>query len=186
MNIVRCDWANKTELERNYHDSSWGKPIHDDKELFKMLILEGKQAGLSWSTILIKMDTLCDAFDNFDPVKLVNYGEEKIQELMLNNGIIKNRLKVNAAIHNAKMYFLLCEKYGSLDDFLWGYVGYKPIINTWTSVTEVPAHTVLSDEISKQLKKDGFKFVGTTTIYALMQSIGMVNDHLMTCSFRNV
>lgn len=185
MDVIRCDWANKSELEKHYHDTQWGKPVHNDKELFKMLILEGKQAGLSWATILNKMNTLCQAFDHFDPDKLIAYDENRIEELLRNDGIIKNRLKVNAVIHNAKMYFLLCEKYGSLDAFLWSYVDYQPIINHWETRSDVPSSTSLSDEISKQLKKEGFKFVGTTTIYALMQSIGMVNDHLKSCSFRN-
>ncbi len=185
MDIVRCDWANKTQLEQHYHDTQWGKPVHDDKELFKMLILEGKQAGLSWATILAKMDTLCAAFDNFDPHKLLAYDDDRMEELLLDDGIIKNRLKVNAVLHNAKMYFYLCEKYGSLDAFLWRYVNYHPIINNWKKSSDVPTSTPLSDEISKQLKKEGFKFVGTTTIYAFMQSIGIVNDHLVACSFRN-
>ena len=185
MEIIRCDWANKSELEKQYHDTQWGKVVHDDNELFKMLILEGKQAGLSWSTILTKMDTLCKAFDDFIPEKLVNYDEEKIEVLLLNDGIIKNRLKVNAVVHNAKMYFKLCEKYGSLDAFLWSSVDYEPIINRWEKIEDVPASTPLSETISKQLKKEGFKFVGSTTIYAFMQSIGMVNDHLLSCSFRN-
>lgn len=185
MDIVRCHWADKTELEKHYHDTQWGKPVHDDKELFKMLILEGKQAGLSWAVILAKMDTLCGAFDNFDPQKLIAYDDNRVEQLLKNDGIIKNRLKVNAVIHNAKMYFRLCEKYGSLDAFLWGYVDHQPIINNWEKVSDIPASTPLSDDISKQLKKEGFKFVGTTTIYALMQAIGMVNDHIAACSFRN-
>jgi DNA-3-methyladenine glycosylase I len=185
MDVIRCDWANKSELEKHYHDTQWGKPVHNDKELFKMLILEGKQAGLSWATILTKMNTLCQAFDHFDPDKLITYDENRIEELLRNDGIIKNRLKVNAVIHNASMYFRLCEKYGSLDAFLWSYVDYQPIINHWETRSDVPANTSLSDEISMQLKKEGFKFVGTTTIYALMQSIGMVNDHLTSCGFRN-
>lgn len=184
MDKNRCDWANKSEIEKAYHDESWGVEVHDDRKLFKMLILEGKQAGLSWSTILAKMDTLCEAFDDFNPDKLINYDDKKISELLENPGIIRNKLKVNAVVHNAKMYFLLIEKYNSLNNFLWSYVDYKPIINNWENIEDVPANTTLSDEISKQLKKEGFKFVGSTTIYALMQSIGMVNDHLISCSFR--
>lgn len=186
MNVRRCDWANKSEIEKNYHDTTWGKPVHDDHELFKMLILEGKQAGLSWATILAKMDTLCKAFDDFVPEKLILYNDEKVEQLLKNDGIIKNRLKVNAVIHNAKMYFLLCDKYGSLDQFLWSYVDQSPIVNHWETISDVPASTALSDEISKQLKKEGFKFVGSTTIYALMQSVGMINDHLQSCDFRSV
>lgn len=184
MDILRCDWANKNELDKKYHDEKWGRPVHDDRELFKMLILEGKQAGLSWNTILSKMDTLCEAFDDFNPEVIKDYDSEKIESLLLNKGIIRNKLKVNAVVHNAKMYFKLCEKYGSLDNFLWSYVNNESIINNWENMEEVPTSTELSDRISKDLKKEGFKFVGSTTIYAFMQAIGMVNDHLAYCSFR--
>lgn len=186
MDIVRCGWATKSEIDKNYHDTQWGKPLHEEKALFKMLILEGMQAGLSWSLILRKMDSLCQAFDDFDPEKMIHYDEKKVEELLQDQGVIRNRLKINAAIHNARMYFLLCEKQGSLDAFLWNYVDHKPIINYWETSSEVPANTLLSDEISKQFKKEGFKFVGSTIIYALMQSIGMVNDHLVSCAFRDV
>lgn len=184
--IVRCDWATKSKIEQDYHDSEWGVPVHDDRKLFKMLILEGKQAGLSWRTILLKMDTLCEAFDNFDPEKIIKYDDKKIKELLNNNGIIKNKNKVNAVINNAKMYYNLCEKYDSLDNFLWRYVDFKTIDNKWDDVTKVPANTSLSDKISKDLKKLGFKFVGSTTIYAFIQGVGIVNDHLLSCSFRNI
>lgn len=183
-NIIRCDWATQGELEQKYHDTQWGKPVHDDRELFKMLILEGKQAGLSWSTILKKMDTLCHAFDDFDPAKMAGYSKEKIEALLLDPGIIRNRLKVNAAVRNATVYFDLCEKYGSLDEFLWQYVDDEPIENQWTESSQIPATTPLSDKISKDLKNLGFKFVGSTTVYAFMQAVGMVNDHLLSCSFR--
>jgi DNA-3-methyladenine glycosylase I len=181
--VTRCDWATKSELEQNYHDEHWGIPVHDDKQLFKMIILEGKQAGLSWFTILKKMDTLCEAFDNFDPELLIHYDEDKVEALLQNDGIIKNKLKVKAVISNAKAYFKLRDKYGSLDHYLWSFVDHKPIVTAWTSIEQVPASTPLSDKISKDLKKLGFKFVGSTTIYALMQSIGMVNDHLTSCAF---
>lgn len=181
--IKRCDWAVKSRLEQEYHDREWGVPVHDDKKLFKMLILEGKQAGLSWSTILKKMDTLCAAFDEFDPSILVTYDQQKVDCLLGNDGIIKNRQKVNAAISNAKAYFKLCEEFGSLDNYLWSFVGHQPIRNRWTRVEEVPASTPVSDAISKDLKKRGFKFVGTTIIYAFMQAVGMVNDHLVSCAF---
>lgn len=184
--IIRCDWSTKSEIEQDYHDKEWGIPVHDDKKLFKMLILEGKQAGLSWRTILSKMDTLCEAFDDFNPEIIVDYDENKIDKLLKNNGIIKNKHKVNAVINNAKMYYKLCEKHGSLNEFLWSYVDFKPIINKWKSTSEVPTTTEISDMISKDLKKLGFKFVGSTTIYAFMQGIGMVNDHLVSCAFRNI
>ncbi|WP_110953726.1 DNA-3-methyladenine glycosylase I [Anaerosinus massiliensis] len=181
--IIRCDWALKNKLEEEYHDTVWGIPVHDDRTLFKFLILESKQAGLSWSTILAKMDTLCAAFDAFDPARLIHYDDEKIEMLLQNSGIIRNRQKVNAVITNANAYFKLCEEFGSFDHYLWSYVKHRPVINAWTRIDEVPASTPLSDTISKDLKKRGFKFVGTTTIYAFMQAIGMVNDHLTSCAF---
>ena len=184
METTRCDWANHSELEKEYHDTYWGRPVHDDKELFKMLILEGKQAGLSWNTILTKMETLCEAFDDFDPAILITYDEEKVQSLLENPGIIRNKLKVNAVIHNAKMYYKLCEKYNSLDEFLWSYVNYEPIVNVWETIDQVPATTPLSTEISAQLKREGFKFVGSTSIYSLMQAVGIVNDHLVSCEYK--
>jgi DNA-3-methyladenine glycosylase I len=183
--VKRCDWAVKSKLEQEYHDSEWGIPVHDDKKLFKMLILEGKQAGLSWATILAKMDTLCTAFDDFDPVILINYDDAKIESLLQNNGIIKNRQKVNAVINNAKAYFKICEEFGSLNNYLWSFINHQPVINAWTRIEDVPSSTSVSDVISKDLKKHGFKFVGTTTVYAFMQSVGMVNDHLTYCDFYN-
>jgi DNA-3-methyladenine glycosylase I len=181
--IKRCDWAVKSRLEQEYHDKEWGVPVHDDRKLFKMLILEGKQAGLSWSTILAKLDTLCAAFDDFDPAILVTYDDTKIETLLKNDGIIKNRQKVNAVINNAKAYFKLCEEFGSLDKYLWSYVDYCPQINSWTRIDQLPTSTPLSDIISKDLKKRGFKFVGTTTVYAFMQASGIVNDHITSCAF---
>lgn len=180
-NLVRCDWANRSSLEQSYHDNEWGRPVHDDAKLFEMLILEGKQAGLSWSTILAKRETLRKAFDNFDPAILVTYSQEKIDALMSDQGIIRNRAKINAVVANARAYFALTAQYGTLNEFLWRYVDYQPIINCWSEISQVPAKTALSDQISKDLKKIGFKFVGSTTIYAFMQSIGMVNDHLTAC-----
>lgn len=183
--VKRCDWAVKSKLEQEYHDREWGIPVHDDKKLFKMLILEGKQAGLSWATILAKMDTLCTAFDDFDPVILINYDDAKIESLLQNNGIIKNRQKVNAVINNAKAYFKICEEFGSLNNYLWSFINHQPVINAWMRIEDVPSSTPISDVISKDLKKRGFKFVGTTTVYAFMQSVGMVNDHLIYCDFYN-
>lgn len=182
--VKRCDWALKSKLEQEHHDKEWGIPVHDERKLFKMLILEGKQAGLSWATILAKMETLCVAFDDFDPAVLITYDDAKVVELLHNDGIIKNRQKVNAVISNAKAYFKLCEEYGSLDKYLWSFVDYQPIVNSWTKIGDVPSSTPVSDAISKDLKKRGFKFVGTTTIYAFMQAVGMVNDHLTYCAFR--
>ncbi|MEL7609563.1 MAG: DNA-3-methyladenine glycosylase I [Bacillota bacterium] len=181
--IARCDWAQKGVLEQEYHDREWGVPVHDDKKLFKMLILEGQQAGLSWSTILRKMETLCAAFDDFDPAALITYDNLKVEALLKDDGIIRNRQKVDAAISNAKAYYKLCEEFGSLDQYLWSYVGHRPVVNAWTRIDEVPSHSPISDAISKDLKKRGFKFIGSTTIYSLMQSVGMVNDHLTSCAF---
>lgn len=183
MKKKRCDWAVKTEIERDYHDKFWGRPCHDERELFRMLILEGQQAGLSWITILKKMEAMDLAYDSFDPEIIAGYGEEKIEKLMQNPALIRNRLKIEAAINNAQRYLELCEEFGSLDKYLWAYVGGQPIINRWETSQEVPASTELSSKISKDMKKRGFKFVGPTIIYAYMQAIGMVNDHLISCDF---
>lgn len=184
--IKRCSWSESSDLDREYYDTKWGKPLYDEQELFEMLILEGKQAGLSWSTILHKRETLNKAFDNFDPHILVTYDDEKIEALLQDPGIIRNRLKVKAVIANAHAYFKLCEEFESLSNYLWGFIDHKPIINEWHDIKEVPATSDVSDALSKDLKKRGFKFVGSTTIYAYMQGIGMVNDHVMDCSFRGV
>ncbi|MDO4711249.1 MAG: DNA-3-methyladenine glycosylase I [Peptostreptococcaceae bacterium] len=184
--IKRCDWANYSLLEQEYHDEKWGIPVFEDKELFKMLCLEGMQAGLSWVTVLKKMGSLCEAYDDFDPEIVVGYDEKKEEELLQNEGIIRNRLKVKSVTINAKAYFKVCEKFGSFRNYLWGFVDHKPIINSWKTVEEVPAKTELSDKISKDLKKRGFKFVGSTIVYAFMQAVGMVNDHLLDCDHRRV
>jgi DNA-3-methyladenine glycosylase I len=184
VEIIRCGWAEREGPEREYHDHVWGVPIHDDRALFKMLMLEGQQAGLSWSTILRKMDALNEAYDGFDPAIVARYGEDKVAQLLQNPGIIRNRLKILAVIENAKAYFRLCERYDSLDAFLWGYVEGKSVVNRWERLSEVPASTELSDRISKDLKNLGFKFVGTTIVYAFLQAVGVVNDHLVSCAFR--
>ena len=183
--IHRCDWAEHNPLLQEYHDNVWGKPVHDERTLFRMLMLEAMQAGLSWLVILRKMDSLAAAFDDFDPEILRDYDDAKVDLLLQNDGIIKNRAKILACIHNAKMYYTLCEKHGSLNQFLWKHVDGKPVCNRWTDIAEVPATTPLSDQISGELKRMGFKFVGSTTVYAFMQSIGMVNDHLLQCAFRS-
>ena len=182
--IKRCAWANNNKLEQEYHDEKWGIPVFEDKELFKMLCLEGMQAGLSWVTVLNKMQGLCEAYDDFDPEIVINYDEKKEEELLQNEGIIRNRLKVKSVAINAKAYFKVCEEFDSFSNYLWGFVNHKPIINSWKSIEEVPAKTELSDRISKDLKKRGFKFVGSTIVYAFMQAVGMVNDHLLDCDFR--
>ncbi len=155
--------------------------MHDDIKLFEMLILEGMQAGLSWITILKKRDAFRKAFDGFDPYKVSVYDDEKIQELLANEKIIRNRLKINAAVSNAKAFIKVVEEFGSFDKFIWGYVNYRPIINQWEKISDMPARTPLSDKISKDLAKRGFKFVGSTIIYSFMQAVGMVNDHTTDC-----
>ncbi len=181
--LQRCPWAIKSERERQYHDNQWGVPLHDDKALFKMLILEGQQAGLSWSTILSKMEALCRAYDDFDPALLASYDEAKIEALLQTEGIIKNRRKVRAAVGNAKAYFMLCKEWGSLDRYLWAFVGGAPVVNAWEKSEDVPVTTPLAQALSKDLKKRGFSFVGPVIVYSFMQAVGMVNDHLTTCSF---
>jgi DNA-3-methyladenine glycosylase I len=183
--IIRCPWANADPLSRRYHDSEWGAPCHDERCLFKMLILEGKQAGLSWYGILKKMDTLSAAFDNFDPQKLAVYDDAKVAQLLQDPGIIRNRLKVNAAITNARAYLKLCEQYGSLDKYLWGFTGGRQVMGNWETQDQVPVTSPLSDEISRDLKRLGFKFVGPTIIYSYLQAVGVAGDHLISCAFRN-
>ena len=165
----------------DYHDNEWGRPVHDDNKLFEMLILEGAQAGLSWITVLKKRDSYRKAFDGFDPKKVSLYDDTKIAELLANEGIIRNRLKINAAILNAKLFLEIAETHRSFDNFIWKYVDYKPIVGNWKSVEDIPITTEISDKISKDLKKLGFKFVGSTIIYSFMQAVGMVNDHLKSC-----
>ena len=178
---IRCSWCGNLPIYQDYHDNEWGRPVHDDQKLFEMLILEGAQAGLSWITVLKKREAYRKAFDNFDPNKVVLYDDAKIQELMANEGIIRNRLKINAAIINAKLFLEVAEKHGSFDKFIWSYVDYKPITNCLENIEDLPATTPLSDKISKDLKKMGFKFVGSTIIYSFMQAVGMVNDHIADC-----
>lgn len=181
---MRCDWANASELEKIYHDFEWGQETHDDQRLFEMLVLESMQSGLSWSTILKKRENFRQAFDDFDIQKVANYDEEKYLELMGNPGIIRHPLKIKAAIHNAQQFLEIQAEYGSFNQYYWDLGGNKVQINHWQSMTEVPSKTTLSDEISRKMKKRGFKFIGSTTIYAFMQATGMVNDHLSTCDFK--
>ena len=185
MSGARCPWALRSKVEMKYHDEEWGIPTFEESYIFEMLILEGKQAGLSWSTIINKRASLRVAFDNFNPYKIATYDESKIKELMLNEGIIRHELKIRAVIHNAQIYLTILASNRLLSDILWTYVDYKPIINKYKESKEVPSQTELSKTISEDLKKIGFKFVGPTTTYALMQAIGMVNDHLITCPFHS-
>ncbi|NOJ75041.1 DNA-3-methyladenine glycosylase I [Empedobacter stercoris] len=181
MKKIRCAWVNKDQDYIDYHDNEWGKPIKDDKILFEFLILESFQAGLSWFTILKKRENFRKTFANFDVKKVANFDETKIEELVQNEGIIRHRGKISAAINNAKLFIEIQKEFGSFSDFIWSYVDHKPIINNWNSIKEVPATTEISDKIAKDLKKRGFKFFGSTTIYAHMQATGMVNDHTNDC-----
>ena len=178
---TRCSWANGSELEAHYHDTEWGVPVHDDRLLFEMLILEGAQAGLSWSTILNKRETYRAAFDSFDVHKVAKYDDAKKQSLLQDPGIVRNKLKVNASVVNAQAFIAIQEEYGTFDKYLWQFVDGKPMVNNPKIMSDVPASTELSDALSKDLKKRGFKFVGSTICYAYMQGIGMVNDHMVSC-----
>ncbi|MCO5189826.1 MAG: DNA-3-methyladenine glycosylase I [Anaerolineae bacterium] len=182
MNAVnRCDWCGTDPLYVTYHDEEWGVPIYDDQLLFAKLILDGAQAGLSWITILRKREAYWQAFDNFDPAIIARYDEAKIEQLMGNAGIVRNRLKIMAAIKNARGYLEIMETEGSFSDYLWQFVDGRPIQNEWKTMAELPAQTALSTAMSKALKKRGFSFVGPTIVYAFMQAVGMVNDHTVTC-----
>lgn len=180
--MKRCAWV-KTENKKycDYHDIEWGIPVHDDRKLFEMLILEGAQAGLSWETVLNKRETYKEAFDNFDPQKVAQYDEKKHEELLQNKGIIRNKLKVKSATKNAKIFLEIQKEFGSFDTYIWGFVDGKPIQNKFESLSDIPAKTDLSDAIAKDLKKRGMNFVGSTIIYAFIQAVGMVNDHEVSC-----
>ncbi|MCY3651686.1 MAG: DNA-3-methyladenine glycosylase I [Acidimicrobiia bacterium] len=181
MEKVRCTWVNDDPLYISYHDEEWGVPVHDDRLLFEMLVLEGAQAGLSWYTILKKRPGYRRAFDGFDPERMVGYDEEKIAELLTDEGIVRNRLKIQAAIGNARAWLEMRESGGGLGDFLWSFTGGKTIHNTWRRLENLPASTPISQAMSKELRRRGFRFVGPTICYAFMQATGMVNDHLVTC-----
>jgi len=177
----RCPWAGTDPDYIAYHDLEWGVPVHDDKKLFEFLVLESAKAGLSWITILKRRSLYRDAYDNFDPSKVALYSSERIDWMIENSGIIRNRKKIESSIHNAKLFLELQKTYGSFDNYIWGYVNHTPIINHFNTLKEVPTSTALSDLITKDMKKLGFKFIGTTIMYAYMEAIGMVNDHLTTC-----
>jgi DNA-3-methyladenine glycosylase I len=181
MNRKRCAWPGNDPLYCAYHDEEWGVPLHDDRALFEFLILEGAQAGLSWITILRKRENYRAAFDNFDPARIARYGADKIESLLQDPGIVRNRLKVEAAVNNARKFLDVQEKYGSFDAFIWQFVGGKPRQNRWRGLAEIPASTPESDAMSKELKRRGFKFAGSTICYAHMQATGMVNDHTVDC-----
>ena len=176
-----CDWPGDNELMRKYHDEEWGNPCHDDRKWFEYITLDAFQAGLSWAIVLKKRENFRKAFDNFEPAVVAKYDQSKIDELIQDAGIIRNKLKINATISNAKAFLEIQNEFGSFDKYIWDFVDGKPIINKWKSLPELPASTPESDVLSIDLKKRGFKFVGTTICYAFMQSAGMVNDHLMHC-----
>jgi len=178
--MKRCDWAQK-DINIPYHDTEWGVPLHDDRSLFEFLILEGAQAGLSWDTILRKRENYREAFDNFEPAKVAAYDDSKCSKLLANEGIIRNRLKIASSVTNAKAFLAVQEEFGSFDKYVWAFVGGKPLDGKRKLIGDVPAKTEISDALSKDLKKRGFRFVGSTIVYAFMQATGMVNDHLTSC-----
>jgi len=177
----RCDWVTDDLLYIHYHDFEWGRPVFDDQKLFEMLTLEGAQAGLNWLTILKRRENYRVAFDHFDVEKIARYGEEKVQELLGNEGIIRNERKIRSTIRNAQAFIEIKKKYGSFSTFLWGFVDGQPIKNDWKTSADVPSQTELSHKISKELKRHGFSFVGPTIVYAYMQAVGLVNDHIQSC-----
>jgi len=179
--MIRCPWPSDDSLMIKYHDKEWGVPLHNERKLFEFLILEGFQAGLSWRTILHKRENFRKAFDNFDYNKVTKYDKRKINSLLKDAGIVRNKLKIEAAITNAKAFLQVRKEYGTFDKYIWGFVNGEPIENKFKSLKELPAKTELSDKISEDLKKRGFKFVGSTIVYAHMQATGMVNDHLVSC-----
>jgi DNA-3-methyladenine glycosylase I len=176
----RCGWA-KNDLMIRYHDEEWGVPLHDDRKLFEFLVLDGAQAGLSWDTILKKRENYRKAFDNFDPEQMAGYGRQKVKQLLADSGIVRNRLKIASAIQNAKAFLAIQEEFRSFDTYIWQFVDGKPKRNAWRSLGEIPASTLESDTMSKDLKRRGFSFVGSTICYAFMQAAGMVNDHVVDC-----
>lgn len=179
--LHRCSWAGEDPLYQAYHDDEWGVPVHDDRVLYEFLLLEGAQAGLSWITILRKRENYRRLFDGFDPERIARYGETKIAALLEDAGIVRNRLKVRSAVSNAQAFLAVQEELGSFDAYVWNFVNGQPIKNTWKTMSEVPASTVESDRMSKELKRRGFRFVGTTICYAYMQAVGMVDDHVTSC-----
>ena len=179
--VKRCKWADYNDLMKAYHDKEWGTPQHDEKNLYELLILEGMQAGLSWNTVLQKRNNFRKAFDNFDFNKIIRYKENKIEELMQNKGIIRNRLKIQSVITNAKSFINVQEEFGSFNKYIWNFVDNIPVHNSWKNLEDLPPNTELSNRISKDMKKRGFKFIGTTIIYSFLQAIGVINDHTIDC-----
>lgn len=181
----RCEWSNSSEIYQQYHDVEWGVPVYDDRKLFEFLILESAQAGLSWITILKRREGYRNAFANFDPEIVAQFDEQKIEELMQDTAIIRNRLKIISAINNAKAFLKIQSEFGSFSNYIWGYMDGKPLVNHFEKLSEIPAKTELSEKIAKDMKKRGFSFLGPTVVYAHMQATGMVNDHLVSCFRHN-
>jgi len=181
IDLIRCPWSTTDPLYISYHDEEWGVPVHDDQKLFEFLVLEGAQAGLSWITILRKREAYRKAFDNFDVKKVAKYDKRRIARLLTNEGIVRNRLKIESAVHNARRFMEVQKEFGSFDAYMWQFVGGKPIVNHWKTLKEIPCKSVESDAMSKDLKARGFKFVGTLICYAHMQAVGMINDHIVDC-----
>ncbi|MEN8214173.1 MAG: DNA-3-methyladenine glycosylase I [Pseudomonadota bacterium] len=181
MSLTRCQWAGASPAEQHYHDTEWGVPLHDDRKLFEFLILEGAQAGLSWSTILNKREGYREAFDNFDAARIACYDEKKIAQLLANPAIVRNRLKVNAAVANARIFLEIMQQPGGFDAWIWRFVEGRPLQNHFRRLEDIPAATLQSEQMSREMKKRGFKFVGATICYAFMQATGMVNDHTTDC-----
>lgn len=179
--MQRCPWCLVDPIYIKYHDEEWGVPVHDDRKHFEFLILESFQAGLSWITILKKRENFRRAYSDFDPHMVSQYDEEKIIELLKNEGIVRNRKKIEASIHNAKKFIEIQKQFGSFDEYIWRFVNYKPIINSWEKIEDIPSRTELSDVISEDLKRRGFAFIGSTIVYSYMQAVGLVNDHLVSC-----
>lgn len=179
--LIRCEWPGSDPLYVAYHDEEWGVPIHDDRRWFEFIVLDGAQAGLSWITILRKRENYRRAFDNFDPTKVAAYDEAKIAALLTDPGIVRNRLKINSAVRNAQAFLSIQEAFGSFDAYVWPFVGGRPLVNAWASLSEIPAETAEARALSKDLKQRGFTFVGPTITYAFMQAAGLVNDHVVNC-----
>ena len=179
--MQRCSWCERTDLERDYHDNEWGVPVFSDEKQFEFLVLESAQAGLSWLTVLRKRENYRRLYDGFDPEKVAGYGEEKIQKLMSDSGIIRNRKKIEASINNAVRFLEIRDEFGSFSDYLWGFTGGVPVINAWEELSEIPASTELSVRVSRDLKKRGFRFMGPIIVYSHLQATGVINDHLVSC-----
>jgi DNA-3-methyladenine glycosylase I len=179
--LIRCPWGEGNPLERAYHDQEWGTPVHDDRKLYEFLVLEGAQAGLSWDTILRKRENYRRAFDQFDPTRVAQYNDADVGRLLSDAGIVRNRLKIASAVNNARCFLRVQQEFGTFDAYLWQFTGGKTLTNNFTKLSEIPARTALSDALSKDLRKRGFNFIGSTICYAMMQAVGMVNDHLVTC-----